>query len=208
MHGTDIPPGAPLRAPDGAQDAALLAAYAGGDGRAARALVARHLPRVLGLARRLLGDAAEAEDVAQEAMLRLWRIAPQWRAEQARVSTWLYRVTVNLCTDRLRRRRTAVGGAATGEALPEPADERPGALATLIASDRVAALEAALALLPERQRQAVVLRHLEGLSNPEIAEVMDTGVEAVESLIARGRRMLAARLAPRREDLGYDDDRP
>lgn len=186
-----------------AADAALVAAYAAGDKRAARQLVDRHLPRVLGFARRMLNDTAEAEDVAQEAMLRLWRIAPEWREGEARVSTWLYRVTANLCTDRLRRRR-----AMTGTELPEAADERPGVLAGLIAADRVAALEAALSSLPERQRQAVVLRHLEGLSNPEIAEVMDTGVEAVESLIARGRRALAVRLAPRREDLGYDDDRP
>ena len=182
-------------------DAALLARYAAGDAAAARALVARHLPRLLGFARRMLGDATEAEDVAQEAMLRLWRIAPRWRAGEAQASTWLYRVTANLCTDRLRARR---GG---GE-LPDLADPTPGALAGLMAADRAAALEAALADLPERQRQAVVLRHLEGLSNPEIAEIMDSGLEAVESLIARGRRALAARLSPQRAELGYDDERP
>ena len=60
--------------------------------------------------------------------------------------------------------------------------------------------------LPERQRQAVVLRHIEGLSNPEIAQVLGIGVEAVESLTARGKRALAAELAPRRSELGYDDD--
>ncbi len=184
-----------------AEDAALLARYAAGDLAAARALTARHLGRLLGFARRMLGDAAEAEDVAQEAMLRLWQIAPHWRPGEARISTWLYRVTANLCTDRLRRRR----GVAL-EAAPEPADPAPGALAALIATDRAAALEAALALLPPRQRQAVMLRHLEGLGNAEIADVMDIGVAAVESLIARGRRALAARLAPRRSELGYDDD--
>jgi RNA polymerase sigma-70 factor (ECF subfamily) len=185
------------------EDAALLARYAAGDLAAARALADRHLRRVLGFARRMLGDAAEAEDVAQEAMLRLWQTAPRWRAGEARVSTWLYRVTANLCTDRLRRHRT-VALDETAEA-PDPA---PGALAAMMAADRAAALEAALALLPPRQRQAVVLRHLEGLGNPEIALVMDIGVEAVESLIARGRRALAARLAPRREELGLDDDIP
>lgn len=175
-------------------DAALLARYAAGELGAARTLTDRHLPRVLAFARRMLGDAAEAEDVAQEALLRLWRIAPQWRAGEARISTWLYRVTANLCTDRLRRRRPQ-------GTMPELADPDPGALAALMAADRAAALEAALARLPERQRQAVVLRHLEGLGNAEIAEVMDSGVEAVESLIARGRRALA----PRRAELGYDD---
>jgi RNA polymerase sigma-70 factor (ECF subfamily) len=79
-------------------------------------------------------------------------------------------------------------------------------VAGLIAGERAAALDAALADLPERQRQAVVLRHLEGLSNPEIAAVMDVGVEAVESLTARGKRALTARLAGRRADLGYEDE--
>jgi RNA polymerase sigma factor (sigma-70 family) len=181
-------------------DEALLAAYGRGEARAARMLTDRLLPGVWRTARRLLGDEAEAEDVAQEAMLRLWRIAPEWRAGEARVSTWLYRVAINLCTDRLRRRR-GVGL----DAIPEPEDGAPGAAAGLMEADRMAALDAALGTLPERQRQAVVLRHLEGLANPEIAEIMGLGVEAVESLTARGKRNLAAALAGRREDLGYDD---
>jgi RNA polymerase sigma-70 factor (ECF subfamily) len=177
-------------------DEALLAAYGRGEARAARMLTDRLLPG----AWRMLGDEAEAEDVAQEAMMRLWRIAPEWRTGEARVTTWLYRVTVNLCTDRMRRRR----GVAL-DAVPEPEDGAPGAAAGLMQADRMAALEAALALLPDRQRQAVVLRHLEGLANPEIAEIMGLGVEAVESLTARGKRNLAAALAGRKEDLGYDD---
>lgn len=183
-------------------DEALMVLYANGDRAAARALTLRLTPRVLGFAARMLGDRAEAEDVAQEAMLRLWRIAPEWRQGEARVSTWLYRVVSNLCTDRLRRRR---GGAAL-EDVPEPQDEAPGALAGLICADRAAALEGALAALPERQRQAVVLRHLEGLANPEIAAVMDIGVEAVESLLARGKRGLTALLEGRRAELGYEDE--
>jgi RNA polymerase sigma factor (sigma-70 family) len=205
----DMPEDAsPPAMPDGrptasdAPDAALMVLYANGDGDAARELATRHLPRVLGFAARMLNDAAEAEDVAQEAMLRLWRIAPQWRPETAQVSTWLYRVTANLCTDRLRRR----GRGAALDAIDEPAEARPGVEAGLIAADRATALRAALAELPERQRQAVVLRHLEELDNPAIAMVMDTGVEAVESLIARGKRALVARLRARRGELGYDDE--
>ena len=89
----------------GAPDAALLVAFANGDGDAARLLTARLLPRVLAQATRMLANAAEAEDVAQEAMIRLWKIAPDWQQGQAQVSTWLYRVVANLCTDRLRKRR-------------------------------------------------------------------------------------------------------
>jgi RNA polymerase sigma-70 factor (ECF subfamily) len=185
-----------------ATDAALMAAYARGDGGAAAELARRHLPRLVSFAARMLGDRAEAEDVAQEAMLRLWRIAADWRPGEAQVSTWLYRVAANLCTDRLRRSRRS----RPLDAAPEPPDPAPGAEAGMIAADRATALEAALARLPARQRQAVVLRHLDGLSNPEIAAVMDIGVEAVESLIARGKRALAALLAGRREDLGYDAD--
>ncbi len=190
----------PFDAQSDTPDEALLVLYANGDPRAARALAERLLPRVLGFSARMLNDAAEAEDVAQEAMLRLWRIAPEWRRGEAQVSTWLYRVVANLCTDRLRKRR----GVALDQ-VPEPEDGAPGALAGMIAADRAAALETALAALPERQRQAVVLRHIEGLANPEIAAVMDIGVEAVESLTARGKRRLAQLLAGRRDELGYDD---
>lgn len=187
-------------------DDALLVLYAKGDAEAARLLSARHLRRVLGYATRLLGgDRAEAEDVAQEAMLRLWRIAPDWRAGEAQVSSWLYRVVTNLCTDRQRsaRRRRA-------EALDEvaePPDPSANAEATLMERARAAALDEALASLPDRQRQAVVLRHIEGLSNPEIAAILEIGVEAVESLTARGKRALAAALQDRKASLGYEETR-
>ncbi len=185
-------------------DEALLARYAVGDRSAARALTLRFTPRVLGYATRLLADRAEAEDVTQEAMLRLWRIAPDWRSGEAQVTTWLYRVVTNLVTDR-QRARMRRPQAALDEA-PELADGARGAVAGLIEADRMAALDAALALLPDRQRQAVVLRHLEGLANPEIAAIMEIGVEAVESLTARGKRALAALLSGQRAALGYEDE--
>ena len=182
-------------------DDALLVLYANGDRAAARALTLRLTPRVLAFAQRMLGNRAEAEDVAQEAMLRLWKVAGDWRQDQAKVSTWLYRVASNLCTDLLRRRRSV-----PLDGIAEPEDGHPGVVAGMIDQDRALALEAALALLPERQRQAVILRHLDGFTNPEIATMMDIGVEAVESLTARGKRSLAAALAGRREELGYGTD--
>jgi len=94
----------------GAPDEALLVAYANGDGQAAAFLTARLLPRVLGQATRILANSAEAEDVAQDAMMRLWKIAPDWRQGEAQVSTWLHRVVANLCTDRLRKSWTSACG--------------------------------------------------------------------------------------------------
>ena len=180
---------------------ALLVAYANGDSGAARELLEALAPRVLAQALRMLGDRAEAEDVTQEAMLRLWRVAPEWRQGEARVATWLYRVTANLCTDRLRRRRRAVGL----DNVEEPPDLAPSVSDRMQGDARLRALSDALGQLPERQAQAVALRHLEGLSNSQIAAVMDIGVEAVESLTARGKRALAALLKGRKAELGYDD---
>lgn len=184
-------------------DAALLARYADGDEAAARLLTVQLSPRVFGHAFRVLGDGAEAEDVTQDALMRLWKIAPQWRTGEAKVSTWMYRVVANLCTDRLRKRR----GGVPLEDIAEPADPAESAEAKLQRGAREDALQTALEALPERQRQAVVLRHIEGLANPEIAVILDIGVEAVESLTARGKRALVALLAGQREALGYDDDK-
>ncbi|MCI5111724.1 MAG: sigma-70 family RNA polymerase sigma factor [Marivita sp.] len=187
---------------DPAAEAALLRAYAAGDADAARRLASTYTPLVFAHAVRMLNDRAEAEDVAQEAMLKLWRQAPGWDAQGgASVRTWLYRVTANLCIDRLRKTRP--------DAMPEDldvADDGPGAEAQLQAQARQMALEEALMQLPDRQRQAVVLRHIEGLGNTEIAQIMDIGPRAVESLTARGKRALTALLAGQRKGLGYTDD--
>lgn len=184
-------------------DEALLVLYANGDAAAARVLSLRLTPKTYGLAYRMLGDAAEAEDLAQEAMLRLWRIAPDWRSGEAQVSTWLYRVVSNLATDRLRQRKRR--GPQLDE-IAEPESGAPSAAETMQDRARSDALQKALNTLPERQKQAVILRHIEELANPEIAQVMDITTEAVESLTARGKRALAAALAGRRAELGYSDE--
>ena len=106
------------------EDALLLARFATGDQAAALTLTARLLPATLRQVWPILGDEAEAEDVAQEAMLRLWRQAGNCRSGEVRISTWLYRVTHNLCIDRIRKRRPS----APIEDAPEPPDPSPSAL--------------------------------------------------------------------------------
>jgi RNA polymerase sigma-70 factor (ECF subfamily) len=171
-------------------DEELLIRIADGDPAASRALVARKLPRILGLAQRMLGDKTEAEDVAQEAFLRVWRQAPKWRPGEARFDTWLHRVSLNLCYDRLRRRREI-----STDDPPEVVDDGPAPDRGLEAEDTGRRVGQALAKLPDRQREAVVLCHYQELGNIEAAAVMGVTVEALESLLSRGRRSLRVALA-------------
>src|SRR5690242_11919203 len=170
-------------------DSDLVVRIAAGDAAAARALLARHLPRVLSLGRRMLGSQTEAEDVAQEVFLRVWTHAARWQPGAAKFETWLHRVAMNLCYDQLRKKSTT-----HIEAIAEPVDPAPGPATTLFLSQLGAAVDAALNALPERQKEAIVLCHHQGLSNIDAAEVMGVSVEALESLLARGRRTLKERL--------------
>ena len=174
----------------GDSDDQLLARVAVGDPAATRAMVARKLPRLLSLAGRMLGDSAEAEDVAQEAFLRIWKQASRWRPGEARFDTWLHRVALNLCYDRLRRRRELAFADP-----PDRADDGPGPDRGLLAADTGRRVGAALQSLPDRQREAIVLCHYQELGNIEAAAVMGVSVEALESLLGRGRRALRAALA-------------
>ena len=164
-----------------------------GDPAAIQAMVARKLPRMLALAQRMLGDAVEAEDVAQEAMLRAWRQAPGWAPGRAKFDTWLHRVALNLCYDRLRRRREI-----PTDAVPDRRDEGAAPDRGLLAADVGAAVNSALARLPDRQREAIVLCHYQELSNIEAAGLMKISIEALESLLSRGRRALRQALADHR----------
>lgn len=171
-------------------DTGLVARMAAGDARALRLLMDRHICRVHAVAFRMLGNRADAEDVAQEAFIKAWGQAGRWQGGRARFSTWLIRVTMNGATDRLRKKTFA-----DIADIDEPVDpgRRPDqSLEDEELSNRVTR---AIGTLPDRQRVALVLNHYEGFGNPEIAEVLEVSVEAVESLLARARRALRGALA-------------
>lgn len=178
-------PAEELRLPLGDPDEELVRRVARGDAAAVEALVARKLPRLLGLGTRILGDAAEAEDVAQEAFIRVWRSAGSWRPGKARFDTWLHRVALNLCHDRLRRRREQPMAEP-----PEQVDCAPLPDAGISAAETGGQVERALQALPPRQREAIVLTYYQELPNIDAAAVMEVSVDALESLLSRGRRSL------------------
>ena len=183
-------------------DADLVRSAGAGDARAAEALVRRHLPRMVGLARRMLNDASEAEDVAQDVFLRVWREAPRWKPGAAKFETWMHRVALNLCYDRLRRRREK----SDPDAGVAVADTTPIASEIWLERQRAARVHAALAQLPERQRAALALVHFQELSNIAAAAALEISVDALESLLARGRRAMKAALADVAQDLLGDAD--
>ena len=158
-------------------------------------MVASLSPVLLRFARATLAASpAEAEEVVQEVLIRLWRQAADWQPD-GRISTWAHRVAYRLCIDRLRRQRPSVAIDDVEDDLADPAP-LPGA--RLVRLEDVRAVQAAVAALPERQRTAIVLCHFQGLSQAEAAAVMGVGEEAYESLLARGRRRLRARFRRRR----------
>lgn len=174
----------------------LMARVAAGDQVACRLLVDRYLDRITAYARRVLGDQVEAEDVAQETFVRLWTHASRWEPRSAKVGTWLHRVAHNLCIDRFRKRREVLM-----DELPDRPDPAVGAEEVINQADVAKVVEAAVAALPERQRAAIILCHHQELGNIEAAQVLDVSVEALESLLTRGRRKLRETLRDRVPEL-------
>ncbi len=185
----------------GPSDDSLMAAIGSGDQAAFRMLARRHLPRVVRMAQRMLANPTDAEEVGQEAMVRAWQVAGRWQAGGARFTTWLYRITLNLCIDRIRRPTFAAL-----DQVEEPPDPAPGADAMVEAAQRRAKVADALRRLPPRQRAALTLCYYEGLSCAEAAQVLALRVSAVESLLVRGRRRLRIALDALRPD--RDGDTP
>jgi len=173
---------------DGPADDELMARAAKGDGRAFQTLARRHTAGALRVARRILGNEAVAEEIVQDAFLRVWVNAPRWRPSAA-FRTWLYRVVINLCLN-AKRRPADLPLTAAGDP-PDPTGDAGSAL-ELRQRDRM--LAAAIDALPARQRAAIVLTYQEGLGNAEVAAVLDTSVSGIETLLVRARRALRAAL--------------
>ncbi|MBN9354585.1 MAG: sigma-70 family RNA polymerase sigma factor [Hyphomicrobium denitrificans] len=161
----------------------------------------RHLGTMVSVARRMLRDDAEAEDVAQEAFLRLWRSGATLEIGPAGIRPWLRRVVSNLCLDRVRGQGRVKVVDELPE-VPEPAKQ----LAALESQDVQHRVGDAMQKLPERQRLALTLFHFEGLSQIEIGNILGVSDEAVESLLSRARRQLKADLKSDWESLRNDSE--
>jgi RNA polymerase sigma-70 factor (ECF subfamily) len=162
----------------------LMSALAAGDLAAFDELVRRHEREVWRLAYRYVGDASEAEDLAQSAFLRVLRAAPRYHPT-ATFRTYLYQVVTRLCLDHARKHRPEYS-----DDLPDRPDERPAADESLVARERERRVREALDGLPGKQRIAIILRYFEGLGYGEIATALGTSTKAVERLLARGRDAL------------------
>lgn len=199
-------------------DAALLAAHVDGDPAAFGVLFARHRDRLWAVALRTMGNPEDAADGLQDALVAAFRRAGSFRGE-AQVTTWLHRVVVNACLDRLR-----AAGVRRAEALPEDLEDRglepvraPGAApgaetddpaVTSVRHERRDQVLAALRTLPDEQRAALVLVDMEGYSVAETAAVLGCAEGTVKSRCSRGRARLATLLAPLLDDAPEQDPAP
>jgi RNA polymerase sigma-70 factor, ECF subfamily len=184
----------------GQEAIALMAEIAAGRETALARLMAIMGRDIALFAGRYLGNRADGEDIAQEAFLRVWRMAGSYDPGRAKVTTWIYRITVNLCIDRQRRNRFwrlfgRVDAQDMAGVLPDPA---PDATAVVAGRQTLARVQAGIAALPERQRMAIMLCAVGGLETQEIAVAMGASAGAVEQLLVRARRQL-------RRDVGDDD---
>ena len=163
-----------------------------GDMEALRLLVETHQARVIGTIGKMLGSDTEAEDLAQQVFIRVWKSAPRYRPT-AKFTTWLFRITRNLVFNELRRKRHFADQA---EEIPEPTergDKEPDRI--LMGEELQLAIQDAINRLPDSQRMAIILRRYEEMAYEEIAKVMGTTVPAVKSILFRARAELRERLA-------------
>ncbi len=167
-------------------DAVLMGKIAVGDKSAYTEFLERYLSAIVDFAWRYLGRRVDAEDIAQEAFIRVWSKAPSWRAQGPSPRSWLYRITYHLCIDELRRRHRH-GSLQDAGPLTDPSATPED---NLLRQARIGQVVEALRALPERQHTAIALCAYHGLSNKEAAATLNITVEALESLLSRGRRRL------------------
>lgn len=173
-------------------DEELMLAVCLGDKSAYQTLVKQHIKSISHFAFRILGNQKDTEDITQEVFLRLWTNAEKWKADKSKLTTWLHRITHNLCIDYLRKH----GRVQTQDSFD---DEQDDSLSTNsepreARSDDVKRLNEAISLLPENQRTALTLCHYQGFSNKEAADIMNISVKALESAIARAKRSLREKI--------------
>jgi RNA polymerase sigma-70 factor (ECF subfamily) len=179
-------------------DEELMAATAQGDENPFELLVNRHQSRILNLAYRFVGNRTQARDLAQEVFIRVWQAAPRYKP-QAKFTTWVYRITANLCLNELKsfgKKKLIFGESLVeeGQTPNEESNRAPSAEDILLAEERNRQISHALRSLPENQRMALILKRYDNLSYHEIAKIMDCSVSAVESLLVRAKRNLQEKL--------------
>ncbi|MCB9546234.1 MAG: sigma-70 family RNA polymerase sigma factor [Myxococcales bacterium] len=190
-------------ADEAAEDELLVARFLEGDNQAFDQLYRRHGPRVYRLALRMMGSAADAEDLVQVVFERAWRALPRFRQGEARVSTWLYRVTVNACFDQLKSARRKRERGMEPDAFAQQADRRRGPEERVAAAQARGLVEQALQSLPEKYRVVVVLRDIEERSYQELRAILKLPITTLKMRAVRGREQLARAC----ERLGHEGGR-
>ena len=193
LNMSDQQPGPPVRTPEDAEDVRLMALAAGGDMAAFEQIIERHQRMVIGTVGRMLGTNSDAEDIAQQVFVRVWKNVKRYEP-RAKFTTWLLKITRNLVFNELRRRSrhptVPLQSETDEEERPLKDEHAVSPDATLLEHELQKAVDAAIAQLPETQRMAVILRRYEELSYEEIAEALDQSVSAVKSLLFRARTEL------------------
>jgi RNA polymerase sigma-70 factor (ECF subfamily) len=163
----------------------LIKQSVAGDESAYQLLLEKHLPSLSNYVMRMMANTAEADDIIQETFIRLWTRGSKFNPETARLTTWLHNIAHNLCIDHFRKYNRLVG-----DSFDEPIAEAPGPEEDLTRQGLAKNIQQAMMSLPERQRSAIIMCHYQGLSNKDAAVILNISVDALESLMARGRKKL------------------
>ncbi|MFN3236961.1 MAG: sigma-70 family RNA polymerase sigma factor [Pseudomonadales bacterium] len=181
-------------------EAELVNRTQNGDSAAFQILLRRYLPMINSYAARMLGNQADAADIAQEVFIRFWQKSSSFDARKAKLGTWLHQIARNLCIDHFRQQRNLETGVTDNMLETEAATDSDQ---YQITTESSSAIKQALAALPERQRSALLFCHYQGLSNKQAAEILEVSIDALESLLSRARRGLRGHLHHQLEELKH-----